>query len=109
MQVIRREEQKDDWNQIQCATGEPRLGATPKVQRIENGKVIDIMVASKMNREVQIVTEQQFDLAKSAPIQSSSLRESLGFCSSTEFSLQLLQGKANIPKDMDKMTVLLIR
>jgi hypothetical protein len=62
MQVIRWEEQKDDWNWIQCATGELRLGATPKVHQIENGKVIDIVVASKMNREVQIVTEQWFDL-----------------------------------------------
>ena len=57
MQVIRWEEQKDDWNRIQCATGEPRLGATPKVQRIENGEVIDIVIASEMNREVQIVME----------------------------------------------------
>jgi hypothetical protein len=79
MQVIRREEQKDDWNQIQHTMGEPRLGATPKVQRIENSEVIDIVIASEMNREVQIVMEQQFNLAKSAPIQSSSLRDSLGF------------------------------
>jgi hypothetical protein len=55
MQVIRQEEQKDDWNRIQRATGEPRLGATPKVQTIENGEVIDIVIASEMNREVQIV------------------------------------------------------
>ncbi len=84
------------------------MGVTLKVQQIENGEVIDIMVASKMNKEVQIITEQWFDLAKSAPIQSSSLKESLGFCLSTEFSLQLLQGKANIPADVDEMMVLLI-
>jgi hypothetical protein len=52
MQVIRLEKQKDNWNWIQRATGEPRLGATPKIQQIEIGKVIDIVVASKMNREV---------------------------------------------------------
>jgi hypothetical protein len=57
MQVIRWEEQNNDWNRIQCATGEPRLGATPKVQRIENDEVIDIVIASEMNREVQIVME----------------------------------------------------
>jgi hypothetical protein len=108
MQVIWQEEQKDDWNWIQCATGEPRLGATPKVQRIENGEVIDIVIASEMNREVQIVTEQQFDLAKSAPIQLSSLRGSLGFCLATDFSLQLLQGKSNIPTDADETMTLLI-
>jgi hypothetical protein len=108
MQVIRREEQKDDWNWIQRATGEPRLGATQKVQRIENGEVIDFVIASEMNREVHIVTEQWFDLAKSAPIQSSSLRDSLGFCLATNFSLQLLQGKLNIPMDVDKTTALLI-
>jgi hypothetical protein len=108
MKVIWRKEQKDDWNWIQRATGEPRLGATPKVQRIENGEVIDIEIASEMNREVQIVMEQRFDLAKSAPIQSSSLRDSLGICLATNFSLQLLQGKSNIPTDADKTTALLI-
>jgi hypothetical protein len=51
MQVIRQEEQKDDWTRIQLATGEPRLGATPKVQRIENSEVIDIMIASEMNEK----------------------------------------------------------
>ncbi len=109
MQVIQREEQKDDWNRIQRATGEPRLGTTPKVQSVANGKVIDIVIASEMNREVQIVIERWFDPAKSAPIQSSSLRDSLGFCSATDFSLQLLQGKVNIPTDVDETTVLLIQ
>ncbi len=84
------------------------MGATPKVQRIENGEVIDIVIASEMNREIQIVMEQRFDLAKSTPIQSSSLRDSLSFCSATDFSLQLLQGKSNIPMDADKTTTLLI-
>jgi hypothetical protein len=108
MQVIWREEQKDDWNQIQRAIGEPRLGATLKVQRIENGELIDIVIASEMNREVQIVMEQWFDLAKSAPNQLSSLRDSLGFCLATDFSLQLLQGKSNMPMDVDEMMALLI-
>jgi hypothetical protein len=48
------------------------------------------------------------DLAKNTPIQLSSLRDSLGFCSATDFSLQLLQGKLNIPTDVDGMTALLI-
>jgi hypothetical protein len=52
--------------------------------------------------------EQRFDLAKSAPIQLSSLRDSLGFCLATDFSLQLLQGKSNIPTDVDKMMALLV-
>ncbi len=109
MQVIQWEEQKDNWKWIQCATGEPRLGATLKVQSIENGEVTDIVIASEMNREVQIMTEQQFDLAKSAPIQLPSLRDSLGFCLATDFSLQLLQGKSNIPRYLDKTTALLIQ
>ncbi len=108
MQVIRREEQKDNWNRIQCATGEPRLGATSKVQRIENGEVINIVIAFEMNRELQIVMERWFDLAKSAPIQLSSLRDSLGFCLAKDISLQLLQGKSNIPMDADETTTLLI-
>jgi hypothetical protein len=108
MQIIRQEEQKDNWNWIQCAMGEPRLRATPKVQRLENGEVTDIVIASEMNREVQIVTEQQFDLAKSAPIQLSSLRDSLGFYLAMDFSLQLVQGKLNIPTDVDETTALLI-
>ncbi len=71
--------------------------------------MIDSVIASEMNREVQIVTKQWFDLAKSSPIQSSSLRDSLGFCLAMDFSLQLLQGKSNIPMDADETTALLIR
>jgi hypothetical protein len=49
------------------------------VQRKEDNKVIDILEAGAMNKEIQQVTEMRFELANSAPINTLSLQQSVGF------------------------------
>jgi hypothetical protein len=78
------------------------------VQRKEGDRIIDILEANAMNREIQKVTEKRFELANSAPAQASSLRENVGFCASTTFAKELLQGKAPIPPDVNETTTELI-
>ncbi len=51
----------------------------------------------------------RFELTNSAPINSSSLRQSVGFCSTNAFAKELLQGKVAIPTDIDKATTKLIK
>ncbi len=72
-EIIRRKEQKDSWSRIKWATGDPRTGATQKVQKYVNGVKVDVLEALEMNKEIQEVTEKQFDLAHSAAITRSSL------------------------------------
>ncbi len=73
-EIIRREEQKDSWSRIKRAMGDPRTGATQKVQKYVNGVKVDVLKALEMNEDIQEVTEKRFDLAHSAAITRSSLR-----------------------------------
>jgi hypothetical protein len=96
-EIIKREEQRDGWRRIKWATGDPQTGATNLVQRKEGDKIVNILEAHAMNTEIQRVTEMRFELANSAPIQKSPLREKVGFCALTAFAKDLLQGKVAIP------------
>jgi hypothetical protein len=105
---MKREEQRDKWRRIKQVTGDPCTGTTNLVQRKEGNKIIDIMEESAMVQEIQDVTEKRFKLANRAPINTSSLHQSVGFCASTEFTINLLQQKIPIPGELDDYTVMLI-
>jgi hypothetical protein len=63
------------WHWINRAINNPSLGVIPLIQRMEEGKVIDIIITEEMKREIQVVTKQWFDLLMSVPITISSLWE----------------------------------
>ncbi len=94
--IIIREEQRDQWARIKQGTGEPLNGATNLVQRMEGENIVNILEASAMNREIQQVTEKRFDLARSAPVTNSSLRDLIGYNADTAFARDLLQRKVAI-------------
>jgi hypothetical protein len=108
MDIIKQEEQRDEWRRINQATGDPQTGATNLVQQMEGNRVVDILEASVMTREIQVVTEKRFDLAQSAPATSSSLRNLIGYNADTPFAKDLLQRKVPIPLDVEKSTAELI-
>jgi hypothetical protein len=89
--------------------GDPRTGATNLVQCKEGEKVINILKASAMNAEIQRVTEKRFELANSAPIQHSLLRQPVSFCALTTYAKDFLQGELAIPTDIDEATTELIQ
>jgi hypothetical protein len=91
------------------ATGDPHTGSTYLVQHKEGENVIDILKASAINAEIQRVTEKRFELANSTPIQHSSLRQLVGFCTLTTYAKELLQGKLAIPTDIDEAMIELIQ
>ncbi len=94
---------------INQVTGDPRMGATNLVQCMEGNTVIDIVEAGAMNKEIQRVTERSFDLAQSAPVTKSSLKQLVGYCASTQFAKDLLQGAVPIPQDVDNIAAKLIK
>ena len=104
MDIIKREEQRDEWRRINQATGDPRTGATKLEQQMEGNRVVDILEASVMTKEIQVVTEKRFDLAQSAPATSSSLCNLIGYNADTPFAKDLLQRKVPIPPDVDEST-----
>ncbi len=101
LQTITREEQKPIWQQINRAINKPSLGVVPFVQRMEHGEVVNIYETEAMNLEIQVTTEQRFDLSMSALITMTSLWDCLGFLSDTEFSTQMLHGEVHIPLDVN--------
>jgi hypothetical protein len=109
LRTIRREEQKSVWRRINQAINRPSLGAIPFVQRMEDGEVVNITETEEMNREIQAVTEKQFDLSMSALITMLSLREKLGFLSDTDFATSLLWGEVHIWADIDDATTTVIK
>ncbi len=78
------------------------------MQKLEDGKVIDIMETEEMNKEIQVVMKQWFDLSMSPPITMSSLCSKLGFLSDTDFAISLLKGEVHIPDDVDDVTMTVI-
>jgi hypothetical protein len=108
LHIIGRKEQKSMWRRINRALDKPSLGAIPFVQRMENGKVVDITDTNKMNKEIQTVTEKRFDLSMSIPITMSSLRMHLGFLSNTDFANSLLAGDVHIPWDVEDVTATIL-
>jgi hypothetical protein len=63
MDIIKWEEQRSEWRRIKQGTGVPWTGATNLVQCMEGNKVVDILEASAMNKEIQTVAEKRFNLA----------------------------------------------
>ncbi len=108
LQTIEKEEQKYIWQQINRAINDPSLGAVPFVQRMEQEEVVDVYQTEAMNLEIQVTTEQRFNLSMSAPITMASLRDHLGFLSNTEFVMQMLCGEVHIPSDVDATTTLVL-
>ena len=108
LEIIEQEEQKDSWSRIKRATGNPRTGATQKVQKFADGVKVDVLEALEMNKEIQEVTEKQFDLAHSTGITRSSLQHLVGYCATTTFAMDLLNGREAMPADVDDDTATLI-
>jgi hypothetical protein len=76
---------------------------------MEHGEVVDTYDMEAMNREIQVTTEQQFDLSMIAPITMTSLRDRLGFLSDTEFAMHMLRNEVHIPPDVDATTTLVLK
>ncbi len=85
--------------------GDPRTGATQKVQKFVDGIMVDVLEASE---EIQGVTEKRFDLAHSAAITRSSLQHLVGYCATTTFAMDLLNRREAMPADVDDDTATLI-
>jgi hypothetical protein len=87
----------------------PSLGAVSFVQKMEQGKVVDIYEAEEMNRVIQVTTKKRLDLSMSAPITMTSLLEHLGFLFDTDFAISMLRGEVHIPLDVDNTTTIVIK
>ena len=107
-QTINREEKKHVWRAIGIVTDEPSLGATSKVQRLENGVLVDITDKEEMEKEIQEVTEKRFDLAHSAPVSMSVLIERMGYMSDADFANELFAGTVELPDDLDAATTTIL-
>ena len=107
-QIKANEKSKLEWGRIKLAIGKPSAGAITKVQKVINGKIVDITNVDAMNAEIQEASRERFTLALQAPIQSSSLREKVGTCGETEFARQLLMRNTNTPLDVDKANISLL-
>ncbi len=64
-EIIKWEEQRNDWQRIQQTTGYSRTGTMNLVQRQEGDKIIKILKEGAMVREIQNVTEKRFKLTNS--------------------------------------------
>ena len=106
--VISSESQKQIWKRINRATNPPRGGAIQRVQKEQGEELVELVTLEDMSREIQSVTEKRFSLAESAPAFTSSLRHSAGFSADTQFALDLISGKEEIPSDVDATTFMLL-
>ena len=106
--VMSAESQKQIWKRINRATNPPRGGAIQRVQKEQGEELVELVTLEDMSREIQSVTEKRFSLAESAPAFTSSLRHSAGFTADTQFALDLISGKEEIPTDVDATTFMLL-
>lgn len=106
--VASSESQKMIWRRINKVTNPPRGGAIQRVQKEHGSELVELVTLEEMTQEIQSVTEKRFSLAESAPVHSSSLRSSVGFTADSQFALDLLNGKEEIPDDVDSTTTMVI-
>ena len=52
-QIQTDENSKREWSRIKLAIGKPNSGAITKVQKVINGKIVDITTIDEMNAEIQ--------------------------------------------------------
>jgi hypothetical protein len=107
-EIMTGEQQEDDWRKINQETGNLCTGATNLVQRQEGDKIIDILESDAMVQEIQSVTKKRFKLANSATVNTSLSHCVIGFCTSTDYAINLLQGKVPIPFNFNNTTILLV-
>lgn len=109
LRVISQEEQRSIWRTINRVTDPPCTGVITHVQRMEGGSVVNLCTLDEMTKEIQEVIEKRFALAESASALISSLRQSVGYLADTEFAKDLLEGRAEIPDDVDEKTSLILQ
>jgi len=105
---MEREGNKKMWWFINRSQKDPHTAAPHVVSRMVDGVAQDSQSQEETERFVFDETEFRFQLAADAPISKTKLLEQLGYLADTDIAQQLIEGKFDIPDDVDDATALIL-
>eukprot|EP00956_Cyclotella_meneghiniana_P032414 scaffold89146_cov64-Cyclotella_meneghiniana.AAC.5 len=85
-----------------------RSNTVTRVERIEDGNVVEYTVQEEMEQVVREETQYRFTLASSSPLCNGLLGEHLGYLADTEVAQSILNGTFDIPEGVSDATVLVL-
>ena len=106
---MEREGNSKMWYFINRSQKDPRCGSFHLVQRMVDGEVQDSTCQEDTEDFIFEEAKMRFQLAAEAPISSSTLREQLGYLANIEIAQQLVEGRYELPEDLDDATTLLLQ
>jgi len=106
---MEREGQKKMWYFINRSQKDLRSGAFHVVERVVDGVVQESTDQEETEQFIFDEAEMRFQLAAEAPIESTKLIEQLGYLGDSEIAKQLIEGRYEIPDELDDATALLLQ
>jgi hypothetical protein len=85
-----------------------RSNAVTRVERIEDGNVVEYTVQEEMEQVVREETQHRFTLAASSPLCNGLLGKQLGYSADTDVARSILDGTLVIPEGVSNATVLVL-
>ena len=96
------------WYWINRSQKDRRCGSFHTVQRVVNGVVEESQTREETERFIFDETEVRIHLATDAPISSTKLIEQLGYLGDSEIAQQIVEGRFEVPDEVDDATALVL-
>jgi hypothetical protein len=108
--MMDREDSATMWQRLSYTFNDNggRSKAVTRVERIEDGNVVEYTVQEEMEQVVCEETQHRFTLAESSPLCQGLLGEQLGYLADTEVARAILDGNFVAPDGLSDATVLVL-
>jgi hypothetical protein len=108
--MMTREESASMWQQLSFAFNDNggRSNAVTRVERIEDGVVVEYTEKEEIEQVVREMTQDRFTLAASSPLCNGLLGEELGYIADTEVAREILEGTFVPPEGTSDATIIVL-
>jgi hypothetical protein len=98
------------WQQLSFTFNDNggRSNAVTRVERLENGEVVEYTDKEEIEQVVREMTQDRFTLASSSPLCNGLLGEELGYIADTEVARQILEGTFVPPEGTSDATIIVL-
>ena len=109
-EMMDREESKSMWSQLNYTFKDNggRSNAVTRVERMENGEVVEYTQQEEIEQVVREETQHRFTLAASSPLCNDLLGDQLGYIADTEVATAILNGTFVPPDNVSDATLLVL-
>ena len=108
--IMTKEETRSMWSRLSYvfADNGGRSNAVTRVERIENGEVVEYTDQEQLEQVVREETQSRFTLAAQSPLCNGLLGEQLGYIADTAVAQSILEGTFVPPENVSDVTILVL-